>query len=161
MTRLEKLFACLPKEKMYMKACAAFGISALLFVISLSQLFKIVTNPAVFVSIFTLAVLAAIAGLALWNGPQDYMIKIFQKKFLVRTVGLFGSMFFSLLFSIVVDSYVLSLIFTILEFNFILLYFCNTFPLKGGLQSAKAKIAGASMRNSLGIRWFWIEWIWI
>ena len=116
-----------------MKGCAAFGIAALLFLISLSQIAKIATNPPVFVSIFTLAVLAALTGLALWNGPQDYMNKIFQKKFLLRTVGLFSSMFLALLFSIILDSYIVSLIFTILEFNFILLYFCNTFPLKGGL----------------------------
>merc|ERR1712226_1386709 len=100
------------------------------------SIFSIVTNPAKFVLIFTLAVIFAIAGLAFWSGPQQYMNKIFQKQFLVRTVVLFGSMIGSLWFSLVNSSYIMSLIFCVIEFNAILLYFCNSFPLSGGLQQA-------------------------
>ena len=68
-TRLEKIFSVLPKEKMYMKALAAFGISALLLLVSLFNILSIITNPAGFVCIFTMAVIAALVGLAMWNGP--------------------------------------------------------------------------------------------
>ena len=114
---------------MYTKALACFGISFLMLFLALFSILSIVTNPAKFVLIFTLAVIFAIAGLAFWNGPQQYMNKIFQKQFLVRTVTLFSSMILALWFSLVNSSYIMSLIFCVIEFNAIMLYFCNTFPL--------------------------------
>ena len=117
-----------------MKAFVAFGISALLFLMSIVSIFKIVTNPSSFVLTFTLAALATLVGLAYWNGPQDYIIKIFQKKHLIQTIGLFGSMILALWVSLVMNSYILSLVFTVLEFNFLMLFFFNTFPLKSSLR---------------------------
>jgi len=52
-----------------MKALGAFGISALLLLVSLFNILSIITNPAGFVCIFTMAVIAALVGLAMWNGP--------------------------------------------------------------------------------------------
>lgn len=135
---------------MYTKALISFGVSALLFFVSLMSIFRIVTNPASFVCVFTIAVIAAIVGLAQWNGPQAYMNKIFEKQYIVRTGVLFGSMFFSLWFSIVNPSYILSLVFTVIEFNAILLYFCNTFPLgRGSVRQAKEQAASAVIKSSV------------
>ena len=111
------------------KAFMSFGICALLLFVSLVNIFSIVTSPGKFVCIFTMAVIAAIVGLAQWNGPQQYMNKIFEKVNLVKTVTLFTSMFLALWFSLIDPSYILSLFFCILEFNAIMLYFCNSFPL--------------------------------
>jgi len=74
---LEKIFSVLPDKKDYTKALGAFGISFLLLFLALFSILSIITNPAKFVLIFTMAVIAAIVGLAFWNGPQQYMNKIF------------------------------------------------------------------------------------
>ena len=140
----------LPTEKSVSNACISFGISILLLFVSFINIFSIITNPGSFVLIFTLANIAAIVGLAHWNGPQAYMTKIFEKQNLVKTCVLFGSMFLALWFSLVTPSYILSLVFTVLEFNALLLYFCNTFPLgKGSIQQVKTQAAGAVIKNSL------------
>ena len=60
-------------------ALASFGISILLLFLSVMNILSIVTSPGKFVCIFTLAIIAAITGLAFWNGPQQYMNKIFEK----------------------------------------------------------------------------------
>ena len=105
---------------------------------SLMNIFSIVTSPGKFVCIFTMAVIAALTGLAFWNGPQTYMNKMFEKVNLVKTVVLLGSMFLALWFSLVTSSYILSLLFCVIEFNAIMLYFCNTFPLaNGGIEQVK------------------------
>lgn len=70
MTRAEKIFQYLPKEKYYMKALIAFALCVLFLFTSLISIFSIVTNPAKFVVIFNLAVISGLVGLALWNGPQ-------------------------------------------------------------------------------------------
>lgn len=147
---MEKCFSILPDKKEYAKALGAFGISALLFFVSLISIFQIVTNPAKFVCTFTMAVIAALVGLAFWNGPQQYANKIFQKQFLIRTVTLFTSMFLALWFSLVNPSYIMSLIFTVIEFNAIMLYFCNSFPMSGGIQGAKQQMAQAAVRQQVG-----------
>jgi len=82
-----------------------------------------------------MTIVAALVGLAQWNGPQAYMNKMFEKQNMVKTLTLLGSMFCSLFFSLVWPSYLLSLFFCIVELNAIMLYFCNTFPIgkAGGL----------------------------
>ena len=93
--RLGKLFSYLSTDKSMKKAFIAFGISALLMFLSLIGIYKIVTSPKEFVIIFTLAIIAALVGLAFWNGPQQYMNKIFEKQNILKTAVLFVSMFFS------------------------------------------------------------------
>ena len=138
LTTTEKIFSCLPDKKEYTKAFGAFGICFLLLFVSIMNIFSIVTSPGKFVCIFTMAVIAALVGLAFWNGPQQYMNKMFEKVNLVKTVVLLGSMILSLWFSLITQSYILSLIFTIIEFNAIMLYFCNTFPIaNGGIEQVK------------------------
>ena len=132
------------------RAFMSFGICALLLFVSLINIFSIVTNPASFVIIFTLAIIAALVGLAQWNGPQAYMNKIFEKQNILKTGVLFGSMFGALWFSLITSSYVLSLVFCVIEFNAILLYFCNTFPLgKGSIRQAKEQAASAALKSQV------------
>ena len=138
LTATEKLFSRLSDKKEFTKAFGAFGICGLLLFVSIMNVFSIVTSPGKFVCIFTMAVIAALVGLAYWNGPQQYMNKMFEKVNLVKTVVLLGSMVLSLWASLIQGSYILSLLFTIIEFNAIMLYFCNTFPLaNGGIEQVK------------------------
>ena len=129
------------------RAFMSFGISALLLFVSLINIFSIITNPASFVCIFTMAIIAALVGLAQWNGPQAYMNKIFEKQNIIKTGVLFGSMFCALWFSLITPSYLLSLFFCVMELNAILLYFCNTFPIgKGSIRQAKEQAASAALK---------------
>ena len=66
---MASLFSCLPKDKMIKQAFISFSICALLMLISLLNIFSIVTSPGKFVCIFTMAIIACIVGLAQWNGP--------------------------------------------------------------------------------------------
>ena len=134
------------------RAVYAFGISFLLMFISLMNIFSIVTAPGTFVLIFTFGVISTITGLAFWNGPQDYMIKISEPKHRVRTLTLFGSMLCSLFFSLVYSSYILSLVFCILEFNAIRLFFCNTFPIRNqakNMESIKYQAMGQAIKSQV------------
>ena len=80
--------------------------------------------------LFTLTVVSLIAGLAFLNGPITYIKKVTgDKKNLVASGVLFGSMIFSLYFSIIAGSYMMSLLFCFVELNAVLLFFCNTFPM--------------------------------
>ena len=128
-------------------AFASFGLSALLFLCALVNIFSIVLSPSKFVLIFTMAVIAGLTGLSFWNGPQVYFNKIFEKQNLVKTVTLFASMFLSLWFSLVNKSYILSLVFCVIEFNAIMLYFCNTFPAGSSIQSVQKQAAGNVVRS--------------
>jgi hypothetical protein len=69
---------------------------------------------------------------------------------MVKTLTLLGSMFCSLFFALVWPSYLLSLFFCVVEFNAMLLYFCNTFPIgkAGGLDKVKNQAAAASVKAS-------------
>jgi cytochrome bd-type quinol oxidase subunit 2 len=79
--------------------------------------------------LFTLAVLSTIAGLAFINGPMQYVKKITNdRKNLINSAVLFGSMIFSLYFSIIAGSYLMSILLCLVELNAVLLFFCNTFP---------------------------------
>mmetsp|Transcript_4796 Transcript_4796/g.8225 ORF Transcript_4796/g.8225 Transcript_4796/m.8225 type:complete len:82 (-) Transcript_4796:81-326(-) len=77
------------------------------------------------------------------------MNKIFEKQNIVKTVVLFVSMFLALWFSLVNSSYILSLFFCVVEFNAIMLYFCNTFPAQGGLENMKNQAMGQVVRSQV------------
>ena len=134
-----RVFSHLPEQKSVSNAAIAFAIAALLLFVDFISIFSIVTSPGKFTCIFTMTIIAALVGLAHWNGPQAYMNKMFEKQNMVKTLTLLGSMFCSLLFSLVWPSYLLSLFFCIVELNAIMLYFCNTFPIgkAGGIDKLK------------------------
>ena len=140
----------LPEETNYTKALMCFGVCLLLMFLSLTTIFRIVTNPASFVLVFTMAVISGLAGLALWNGPQAYARKLFEKQNIIKTSILFGSMILALWFSLINESYLLSLIFTVLEFNALMLFFCNTFPMgRGTIRQAKEQAVGAAIKHQM------------
>ena len=60
----------LPNESSFMYAMIFFGVSALMLLFALMNIFSIVTNPGRFTTIFNLAVMAAMTGLAYYRGPR-------------------------------------------------------------------------------------------
>lgn len=113
----------------YVKAIIAFAACAVFLLLAVVTLPTIIFSPQRFTMLFTLAVVSLIFGLAFLNGPLTYVKKITSdKRNLYASCVLICSMIFSLYFSIISGSYLLSLLFCFLELNACLLFFCNTFP---------------------------------
>jgi hypothetical protein len=113
----------------YIKAIVAFAACAIFLLLAVVSLPTIIFSPQRFTLLFTLAVISLVTGLAFLNGPLSYVKKITSdKKNLYASSVLVASMIFSLYFSIISGSYLLSLLFCFLELNACLLFFCNTFP---------------------------------
>ena len=113
----------------YTKAVVAFAACALFLLLAVFSLPTIIFAPQKFTLLFTLAVLSLVFGLAFLQGPQAYLRKLTDsRKNLVASAVLTGSMVLSLYFSIVAESYLMSLLLCFVELNAVLLFFCNTFP---------------------------------
>lgn len=113
----------------YTKALIAFAVSGVLLLLSVFSLPTLLFSPQKFTMLFTLAMLSLVVALAFINGPLQYVRKITSdKRNLVATCVLGGSIILSLYFSIIAESYLMSLLLCLLEFNAVLLFFCNTFP---------------------------------
>ena len=113
----------------YVKAIIAFAACAVFLLLAVVTLPTIIFSPQRFTMLFTLAVVSLIFGLAFLNGPLTYVKKMTSdKRNLYASCVLICSMIFSLYFSIISGSYILSLLFCFLELNACLLFFCNTFP---------------------------------
>ena len=114
----------------YTKAIISFALAAVFLLLAVVSLPTIIFSPQRFTMLFTLTVVCLVAGLAFLNGPLTYIKKVTgDRKNLVASGVLFGSMIFSLYFSIVAGSYLMSLLFCFVELNAVLLFFCNTFPM--------------------------------
>ena len=119
----------LPAEKSMFKALICFVVGGLLLFGSLFSIVSIVTSPGYFSCLFTVALVILLTGMALWSGPRAYVHRMFEDKYKIRTYVLLGSIVGVLVSSLVFGSYLLSLLFCIIELNAVLLYFCNTFPI--------------------------------
>ena len=128
----------------YIKAVVAFAACAVFLLLAVVTLPTIIFSPQRFTMLFSLAVLSLIAGLAFLNGPLTYVKKITSdKRNLYATGVLFVSMIFSLYFSIIAGSYLMSLLLCVLELNACMLFFCNTFPVgQLGMLKAVGSAAG-------------------
>ena len=78
-TFLGKMIARLPEESNKSRAMIFFGISLLFLMLAFVNILAIVISPAKFTCSFTIAVILAMIGLSLWNGPQEYVGKCLEK----------------------------------------------------------------------------------
>ena len=99
----------------YTKALVSFVISALFLLFAIFSLPTIIISPQKFTSCFTISMLALIIALGFSNGPANYIKKLTESKNTVATLTLFVSMVFSLYFSIINESYLLSLLCCFIE----------------------------------------------
>ena len=129
----------------YTKAIVAFGAGAFFLLFAFFSLPMIVFSPYKFTEFFSLAMLALLVGLAFLNGPRSYLKKLTSKANMISTSILFGSMILSLYFSLISSSYILSIVFCIVELNAVALFFCKTFP----MGTTGMKIVGQGMGNVL------------
>lgn len=99
-TLLGKTIALLPEESNKMKAMMFFGFGALFGMLAVMNIFAIIISPSKFTCSLTIAVLLAMVGLCMWNGPQAYVTKCFEKQYQIRTgtllISVIGAVWFSL-----------------------------------------------------------------
>ena len=109
-----------------MWATVCFGAAAFFMLLCFFLLGAIMVAPAKFTTCFSLACVSAIAGLAFLSGPRVYIKKLFVAENRYASALLIASFIFGLYFSMIVESYLLSVLFCILQLNAIMYFFCKT-----------------------------------
>lgn len=131
------------------------GVGAIFFLFALFCIPTIVFNPEKFTSCFTIAMLSFLIAIAFLTGPKTYLKKLTKKENLIKTGALFGSMILSLYFSIISSSYLLSIIFCIIEVK--LIFYINLiFIVK--CSSSVFLWSIPSRNNGHENGWWWYGW---
>ena len=104
------VFNCLPNEKKLIYAVISFAVAAFFLLMCFFLLAEIILVPAKFVMCFTLAIVACLFSLAFLNGPRIYVKRLFMEKNLVASICLITSTLLSLWFSMIVESYLMSIL---------------------------------------------------
>lgn len=115
-------------RKDYTKAIVCFIISGVFLMFATLSLPSIILSPQTFTSLFTISMISLIFALAFLNGPATYVKKLSESKNIIASAVMIISTILSLYFSIIQGSYLLSILFCFIEFNAVMLFFCNTFP---------------------------------
>ena len=137
---VEKILQKLPEESDKPRAIIFFGLSALFSLLAFANLLTIIISPASFTMFFTLAVIFGMVALAVWTGPRQYVETCLEKRYRVRSGALVLSILGAFYFSILSPNWLLSLLSCIIEFNAVLLYFFNTFPMRDGAQKGMQSV---------------------
>lgn len=111
------VFNKVDNKKDYTKGFIAMGVGAVFLLFSFFALPTVVLSPQKFTMFFTLAVICFLSGLAFMNGPQAYLKKLTQRRNLIASSVLVGSMILSFYFSVINSNYLLSLFFCFIEVN--------------------------------------------
>ena len=109
-----------------MYATISFVIAGIFGMMSVAFLALIVAAPDKFVLLFTLTMVALIAGFANLKGPRRYVKNLFVGKQLYASIALIASILLALYFSLVQESYLWSLFFCMIELNAVLYFFFQT-----------------------------------
>ena len=137
------IFNCLGNSKNYLHAGISFGIAFLFGFLTLLMLSTLIVAPSKFVLCFTLTIVSLIAGTASLSGPRVYVKNMFRDKNLIASIILITCIIFSLYFSMIQKSYLMSLLMCIIELNAVLYFFCNTTACK--LSTFKSMLTGICM----------------
>lgn len=120
-----RIFNCLPNEKSYTYAIISFVVAVFFGFLSFMMLTMIVLSPDKFVLMFTFTMLAILTGFAFLKGPRMYIKNLFIDKNLYASIALFSSIILALYCSLIMKSYIWSLVFCIIEANSLMYFFCN------------------------------------
>lgn len=120
------IFNFLSNDKSIINSTIAFAVAAFFLLMCFFLLPSIVVMPSKFVMCFTFAMLSLLIGMAFASGPRMYVKKLFLAKNLYASLFLIISILCALWFSVIAQSYLLSLLFCVFELNSILYFFCNT-----------------------------------
>lgn len=97
------------------KSFIFFAVSALFLFFAFLALPMIIVSPQKFTLLFTLSMLSLLVALAFLNGPATYARKLSDRRNAVATLVMAVSIVLSLYFSVVQSSYLLSILFCVIE----------------------------------------------
>ena len=121
-----RIFNCLSNDKSYTYAIISFVVAVLFGFLSFMMLTMIVLSPDKFVLMFTITVIAVLTGFAFLKGPRTYVKNLFTDKNLYASITLLISMLLALYCSLIMHSYIWSLVFCLVEGNSLMYFFCNS-----------------------------------
>ncbi|KAG0248533.1 protein transport protein sft2 [Mortierella polycephala] len=121
--------------------CVAGGLACFMiaFFVGLPLL---VIKPSKFATSFTLGSILLMVSFALLKGPAAHIKALMTKERLPFTAAYFGSMAFVLWASLGANSYILTIIGTIVEILALLYYFTSYSPFSGGSVRLGSRMAG-------------------
>lgn len=137
MTRFQRIVTC--------AACMFFAL--LCFSLAFFTLPMIPIRPQKFALAFSMGSLLAFAGIAILQGPWEYIKSITAPDRLLFTVSYFGSMILTLFFAMN-GYYFLTIIASIIELLALISYFISYIP---GGTSGLGYVSQYFMRNSVGL----------
>ncbi|KAF8938967.1 Got1/Sft2-like family-domain-containing protein [Dissophora ornata] len=122
--------------------CVAGGLACFMiaFFVGLPLL---LLKPSKFATSFTLGSLLLMASFALLRGPTAHLKALMSKERLPFTGAYFGSMIFVLYSSLVANSYILTIIGTVIEILALLYYFTSYSPFSTGSIRLGSRMAGS------------------
>jgi hypothetical protein len=102
-------------RKDYTKGFICIAVAGVFLLFAFFSLPAIIISPQKFTLFFTISMLSLICALAFLNGPATYAKKLTERKNIVATGVMVTSIILSLYFSVIQSSYLLSLLFCIIE----------------------------------------------
>ncbi|KAJ3097448.1 Vesicle transport protein [Phlyctochytrium planicorne] len=105
-----------------------FGLAAVCFLVSFFSLPMMVISPSKFATTFSLGSLFAAVSFALIRGPRAYFKDLMTLQRLPWTLAYFGSLIMTLYASIVVKSYLLTIISSIVQIVALIWFFGSYVP---------------------------------
>ncbi|KAJ1959771.1 protein transport protein sft2 [Dipsacomyces acuminosporus] len=132
-----------------MQRWIGFGGCALLalfcYIMAFMSLPWMIISPQKFATAFSLGSIATITGIALLRGPRAHTQHMLSRERLLFTISYFGSVFFTLFFSVIVHSYLGTLFFVVIQVIALVWYVVSYFPGgSAGLQSTTRNIVGGA-----------------
>ncbi|KAJ1931283.1 protein transport protein sft2, partial [Linderina pennispora] len=123
--------------------CAVLALFC--YVMAFMALPWMIISPQKFATAFSLGSLSTISGIALLRGPRAHTAHMLSRERLLFTVSYFGSVFFTLFFSVVVHSYLGTLLFVVVQVVALVWYVVSYFPGgSAGLQSTTSNLVSGA-----------------
>ncbi|KAI8321239.1 SFT2-like protein, partial [Martensiomyces pterosporus] len=123
--------------------CAVLALFC--YVMAFMSLPWMIMSPQKFATAFSLGSLATISGIALLRGPRAHTQHMLSRERLLFTISYFGSVFFTLFFSVIAHSYLGTLFFVIIQVVALVWYVVSYFPGgSAGLQSTTRNLVGGA-----------------
>ncbi|KAJ1798623.1 protein transport protein sft2 [Coemansia sp. RSA 2399] len=123
--------------------CAVLALFC--FTMALFSLPMMILSPQKFATAFSLGSLCTISGIALLRGPRAHTMHLLSRERLLFTLSYFGSVFFTLFFSAIMHSYIITLVFIAVQVASLLWYVVSYFPGgTDGLQSTTRSLVGGA-----------------
>ncbi|KAJ3407349.1 protein transport protein sft2 [Chytriomyces hyalinus] len=124
----EPEFCGLTSWQRFIGFCATFAMASFCFMVALFSLPLMVISPPKFVTPFTLGSLLAICSFALIKGPRAYLKDCLSRERIAWTIMYFTSLGLTLYFSLLLHSYLLTIVAVVIQMFTLVRFFGSYAP---------------------------------